>query len=121
MKNMLKCLAFVGLLVGMTSYTFAADKTWIGKISDSMCGASHAKMSAGHPGAKMTDAECTAACVKSGAKYVFVMNGKVYDIANQQFADLSKEAGRTVKLTGEMNGETITISKLAMSTRAKKT
>ena len=27
---------------------FAADQTWTGKISDSMCGASHAKMIAAH-------------------------------------------------------------------------
>lgn len=121
MKDVLKHLMWVGLFVAMTSFAFAADKTWTGQISDSMCGASHAKSIAAHPGAKMTDAECTAACVKAGAKYVFVMNGKVYDIANQQFADLSKEGGHTVRLTGEMNGNTITISKLATSTRAKKT
>ena len=44
---------------------FAANGTWVGKISDSGCGASHAKMKAQHPG---TDAECTVACVKSGGK-----------------------------------------------------
>lgn len=120
-RTMLKHFMFVGLLVGSSSVAFAADQTWTGQISDSMCGASHAKMIASHPGAKMTDAECAAACIKAGAKYVFVMNGKVYDISNQNFADLTNDAGRTVRLTGEMNGQTITISKLAMSTRAKKT
>jgi hypothetical protein len=92
-----------------------------GQISDSMCGASHAKMIAGHPGAKMTAASCTLACVKAGAKFVFVSGGKVYSVANQDFADLPKQAGHTVRLTGEVNGDTITVSKVAMRTAVKKT
>jgi hypothetical protein len=86
-----------------------------------MCGASHAKMIAAHPGAKMTAASCALACVKGGAKFVFVSGGKVYNVSNQDFADLSKEAGRTVRLTGEFNGDTITVSKIAMRAAAKKT
>jgi len=121
MKDLLKQLAFVGLLVGLTSFAFGANQTWTGTISDSVCGASHAKMIAEHPGANMTDAQCVAACVKAGAKYVFVMDGKVYNIANQEYPGLAKDAARTVRLTGVMNGDTITISKLAMTTRAKKT
>ena len=61
---------------------FAASKTMTGKISDSMCGASHKKMAAQH-GGNVTDAACTEACVKAGGKYVFVSGGKVYTIANQ--------------------------------------
>jgi cellobiose phosphorylase len=81
-------------------------------ISDSMCGASHAKMMAAHPG--MTDSQCTLGCVKDGAKYVFVSKGKIYQIANQNQADLAKEAGESVSLTGDVNGNTITVSKVMM-------
>jgi hypothetical protein len=116
MKNVFRSLCCVGLLLGLTSFASAADMTWTGKISDSMCGGSHAKMMAAHPGAKMTDRDCTLACTKAGGKYVFVMggSGKVYNIANQDDADLQTHAGHTVRLTGEMKGDTITVSKIVM-------
>ncbi len=115
MKNVLRSLSCVGLLLGLTAFASAADMTWTGKISDSMCGASHAKMIAAHGGAgKMTDRDCTLACTKAGGKYVFVTGGKVYNIANQDDADLQTHAGHTVKLTGEMKGDTITVSKIVM-------
>lgn len=111
MKSMLKGLLFAGLL-GCVSLASAATMMMKGTISDSMCGVSHAKMTAGHP--NMTDRACTAACVKAGAKYVFVSNGKVYQIANQNEPDLAKDAGESVSLTADMNGDTITVSKLMM-------
>ena len=55
--------------------------TWTGRISDSMCGASH-KSTMEHSGKKMTDRDCALACVKSGGKYVFVSKGKVYNMDN---------------------------------------
>jgi hypothetical protein len=116
MRAMLKGLFCFGLLAGMTSLALAADKTWTGQISDSMCGTSHAKMITADPSSKMTDADCTLACVKTGAKFVFATGRKVYDISNQDEADLMKGAGRTVRLTGSRNGNTITVSKIAMPT-----
>jgi hypothetical protein len=92
---------------------FAADQTWTGQISDSTCGASH-KSAIEHSGKQLSDAECTAACVKNGGKYVFVSGGKIYDIANQDLGDLSKHAGHTVSLTGEMKGNSITVHKIEM-------
>ena len=117
MKSVLRSLCCIGLLLGLTSFASAADMTWTGKISDSMCGGSHAKMIAAHGGAsKMTDRDCTLACTKAGGKYVFVMggSGKVYDIANQDDKDLQTHAGHTVRLTGDMKGDTITVSKIVM-------
>jgi hypothetical protein len=108
----------IGLFVGLTSFVQAADKTWTGKISDSMCGASHAKMMAEHKDAK-TDRDCTLACVKGGGKYVFVSSGKVYNIENQDLALLQDHAGHTVRLTGEMKGDTITVSKIVMPGKKK--
>ena len=117
MKRVFRSLCGIGLLLGLTSFVSAYDQTWTGKISDSMCGGSHAKMIAAHGGtSKMTDRDCTLACTKAGGKYVFVMggSGKVYNIANQDLAALQTHAGHTVKLTGEMKGDTITVSKIAM-------
>jgi hypothetical protein len=106
-----KNLLIFSLLVGVSA--FGAEKTWVGKISDSKCGAKH--MTSGEHGAKMTDRECAEACVKGGAKYVFVRKGKVYNIENQENAALAEHAGHTVKLTGEMTGDTIKVSNIVMS------
>ena len=119
MKAVFRIACCIGLLLGLASLASAADMTWTGKISDSMCGVSHAKMAAAHPGSKMTDRDCTEACVKAGGKYVFVTGGKVYSIANQDLADLQTHAGHTVRLTGEMKGDTITVSKIVMPAAKK--
>ena len=112
------CMAVVAGVLGVMSAS-AAEKTWTGKISDSMCGAKH-NTAAEHAGKKMSERDCTVACVKDhNAKYVFVTGGKVYNVGNQDFGDLQAHAGHTVKLTGEMSGDTITVSKIAMP--AKKT
>jgi hypothetical protein len=98
-------------IVAFSISAVAAQKTWTGQITDSMCGANHAAM--GDMGKNPKD--CAAACVKSGAKYAFVSDGKVFDLANQDFSDLKVHAGQSVTLTGELtsNGKAITISKLA--------
>jgi hypothetical protein len=112
MKSPLKTLCCIGLLVSLAAFAQAAEKTWTGKISGSMCGASHAKMIAEHPGTKTTDRDCTLACIRGGAKYVFVSGGKIYNIENQELALLREHAGDRVRLTGEMKGDTITVSNI---------
>ena len=107
------CTVVVAGVLG-AMFTSAADQTWTGRISDSMCGAKH-NTSAEHGGKKMSDRDCTLACVKDHkAKYVFVSAGKVYTVGNQDLAALQEHAGHTVKLTGEMSGDTITVSKVTM-------
>jgi hypothetical protein len=90
----------------------AADKTWTGVIGDSKCNAKHSK--AEHGSQTDSDHECVTKCVDGGAKYVFVANGKTYQIANQDFSDLKAHAGHRVALSGEMKGDSITVSKVAM-------
>jgi len=81
------------------------DQTWKGAISDSMCNGKH---SAGeHDGKKMTDAECTKVCMNKGAKYVFVSEGKVYQLANQKSRTIASHAGQEVELIGTVEGDTI--------------
>ncbi|HEY3127839.1 MAG TPA: hypothetical protein VGL91_00125 [Acidobacteriota bacterium] len=112
---MRKLCLLVGLIFALSSLTaLAAEKTWTGKISDSMCGAKH--MSGEHGAKKMSDRDCTLACIKKGAKYVFVSRGKVYNIENQDFASLEEHAGHTVKLTGEMaaDGKSIKVADIKM-------
>jgi hypothetical protein len=101
----------------MTS-TAAIAATWTGQISDSMCGAHHKTMA--EHGKKLSARDCTEACVKNGGKYVLVSKGKVYSIDNQDFAGLPEHAGHTVKLTGDMNGDSIKVSDLMMPKKSSK-
>jgi hypothetical protein len=108
----------------------AATKTWAGKISDSMCGATHKMVKEHEQKGEMSktapkadkDRECTLACVKAGGKYILVSQGKVFEIENQDFASLSEHAGHTVKLTGDLNadGKTIKVSEITMPGKSEK-
>ena len=90
----------------------AADKTWDGVISDAKCNGKHAK--AEHGSQTDSDHDCVTKCVSGGGKYVFVSGGKTYQIANQDFAGLKDHEGHSVALTGEMKGDSITVSKIEM-------
>jgi hypothetical protein len=109
MRKPVLCLA-AALFLG-ASFAFAAEQTWKGKISDSKCGKSH-KDTISQSGQKMKSEECVAACIKAGAKYVFVTKDAVYKISNQDFADLKTLSGHGVNVTGEMTGDTIKVSKI---------
>jgi hypothetical protein len=114
---MRKILGFATVLMMSAAFSLAAEKSWSGKISDSNCGRSH-KSTIEHSGKKMTDHDCALVCVKSGAKYVFVSGSKIYNVANQDYAGLEEHAGHDVKLTGEMTGDTIKVSKIEMAGKA---
>lgn len=103
---MTKKLTF-GLLFSISCF---AAGPWAGKISDSSCGVSHAKMAGQHG---KSDRECALACIRNGSKYVFVSAGSVYQISNQDFADLEKRAGQMVELTGDMKGDAVTVTKIS--------
>ena len=98
----------------------AAESTWTGQISDSACGAKHEEAAEGQ--GKMPDRDCTQACVRGGSKYVLVVREErdgssratVLQIANQDNKDLTTHAGHTVRVTGELKGGAITISKIVM-------
>jgi hypothetical protein len=90
----------------------AAEQTWKGQITDSLCGAKHEEAAEGQ--GKMPDRDCTLACVRGGSKFALLVDGKLYQIANQDFADLKTHAGHEVQLTGELKGQTITVTKIVM-------
>jgi general stress protein YciG len=93
----------------------AAEQTWAGQLSDSMCGAKHM---AGEHGKTMTDRECTQACARKGAQYVLVSDGKVYKLTNHD-ADLAVHAGHAVRITGEMRGDAIRVARIEMTTSSR--
>ena len=79
-------------------------KTFVGSISDSMCGLKHMM-----PGG---DKECTLKCVSGGNKFVLAdtQHKKVYELSDQE---RPKEfAGQKVKVTGTLSGDTISVSSI---------
>ena len=97
----------VGLLLGgslsFTGTVKAGTKTFVGNISDSMCGLKHMM-----PG--KSDKECTLECVKAGSKYVLadLASGKVYQLSDQKKPE--EFAGQKVKVTGTLKGDTISVT-----------
>lgn len=77
----------------------AAD-SWTGTVSDSHCGAKHATASAAAE-------KCVASCVKGGAKYVLVSEGKVYNVEPQD--KFEGFAGKSVTVMGTMKDNSITV------------
>jgi hypothetical protein len=96
----MKNFAFVALFAVSA---FAAE--WKGTISDAKCGAAHAD-------ASEKSMKCVNACVKGGQKAVFVSDGKVLQIANQD--KVTEHLGHKVTLNGKLEGETITVDSVKM-------
>jgi propanediol dehydratase large subunit len=99
------------LIVLLTS--FLQDKpeqVWIGRLSDSMCGASHDMKAKAE---NMSERECIFECIKALAKYVLVdEKQQVIPIANQDLGGLPLYAGRMVKITGEFRDGAIVATKV---------
>ncbi len=85
-------------------------QTFSGRLSDSMCGASHsAKAAAG----SLSERQCIFECVKALATFVLVdENKQVIPIANPDAAGLPLYAGRLVRITGERKRDAIFVSKV---------
>lgn len=107
MRRILGWMLLIGCVRAMPA---AAQQTFTGRLSDSLCGASHqSKQSAGAP----TDRECLLACINALAKYVLVdEHNQVMPIANQDAMGLPLYAGRPVKLTGERKGDAIFVTRV---------
>ena len=111
MKSVVGMVVALAVVVSVSaSAQKAPEQTWKGKISDSNCKDKHP--GGEHDGKKMTDADCTGVCVKKGAKYVFVSEGKVFQLANQSSKQIAAHAGQQVELTGTLKGDTITAKQM---------
>ena len=104
MKIRFAFILAAALFVG--TWAFAGDASLIGYITDSKCG-----VNAAHEGAE----ECTAKCIKQGAKYVFVNDSdkKVYAISDQD--KVAEHAGHHVAVKGSVEGDMLTISSIEMA------
>jgi hypothetical protein len=111
MRSAFVALVAIGVLAAVPA-SAQKEQTWKGAISDSNCNGKHP--AGEHDGKKMTETECTNVCLKKGAKYVFVADGKVYQLANQSSKTIAAHAGHQVELTGSMKGDTITATAIKM-------
>jgi len=96
-------------LVVLFAFTFAAFAgEWTGYISESGCGAKHADGSE-------KSVKCVTGCIKKGAAPVFVTgDGKVVKIEDASRAKVTEDLyGRKVKVTGKLDGETLTIDSVS--------
>jgi len=89
---------------------FAADKpqSLTGKVSDAMCGANHMMAGAG--------SDCVRACLQKGSKYALVAGDKVYVLDTSDKATLGKLdklADKQAKVTGQVNGDSVTVSSVS--------
>jgi hypothetical protein len=92
-----------------------AEQIWTGEIGDSHCRFEHEPLNEGDN--ILPSPECVKLCLKSGYKYMLITDDKLYAIANPENPDLAKFAGQTVKLTGELKGDAITVSRIESSLR----
>jgi len=92
-------------LLAFAAFSSAPDKqTFIGVISDDMCGnADHSQMRMGP-----TDAECAVACINAhGAAYVLYDGKTVYALSDQRTPE--RFAAQKVRVTGTLDAGTRTI------------
>jgi len=99
MKKTLAVLAFCAMS------SMAAD--WTGYIVDQACAGKKEDHGAGED-----HAACSARCIKGGSPAVFVSDGKVYKISNQD--KVTAHAGHKVTLSGSMDGDTIKVDSVKM-------
>jgi hypothetical protein len=101
----------IQLLLGLAAIpALAAGKsqTLTGEVSDVMCGAKHQM-----PG---DAAGCTRSCIQHGSKYALVVGDKVYTLETSDktaLDTLDKLAGAKAKVTGEVEGTTVTVKSVA--------
>jgi hypothetical protein len=89
--------------------SFAAEQSWTGSVSETMCGTDHTKM-----GKAMNDRDCTIVCVKRGVPYALVSDGKAYRLSGHE-SELRPHAGETVTVMGDMKGNVIHVSRVTPS------
>jgi len=81
-----------------------------GRIGDDRCADGHAHVSAELR--NLSGRDCVNRCVLMGAHYVFVSQGVVYTIRNQDFPDLTRFAGQDVQLEGELQQNLLTVERV---------
>ena len=91
----------IATIFASAALMLAADQTFTGTITDSMCGGNHKSMNMG------TDEKCVLECVRAGAKYALWDGKQTYVLSDQTGA--AKFAARKVTVTGTLDAKAKTI------------
>ena len=105
----MKWSSIAAAVVFLSTSALAATGTWTGELTSSACVGKH---TATFHGKTESARECAQDCIKEGAKYVFVSEGKVFQLANQSSKQIAPHAGQQVELTGTLKGDTITAKQM---------
>lgn len=100
--------AVAGPAMAGCGHSHGKEATMTGWISDANCGVKNANAEG---------AGCAKSCIKGGAAAVLVVDGKVYTIKGdgKMYAD---HAGKEVKVTGMVEGDTIEIKSIEVAKKA---
>ncbi len=114
MKKLAVVLGVLALcLVAMPVMAASQAGSWTGWLTDSHCAAKGAN-------AKHTK-DCAAKCMKDGGKMQFVNDAdkKIYDIDKAHWDAAVDHVGHLVKVTGSVDGTSITVEKIEMAPATK--
>lgn len=99
-----KVFVILALVLMFVLSVFASQTTVTGMLTDNMCTKKH--MMPGKP-----NADCVRDCIKHGAKFVVVSDGKVLEVTGN-LEKLNEFAGKKVKVIGESKGKAIAVASI---------
>jgi hypothetical protein len=100
MRNTLIITSTVAALFIFGTYSFAADKSLTGIVTDDMCARKHTMM----PG--KPDSDCVRACVKAGRERALLVANKLYKLEGQS-AEVDSLAAKRARVTGDLTGDVV--------------
>ena len=98
---------FIVTIFASAALMLAADQTFTGTVTDSMCGGNHKAMNMG------SDEKCVIECVRAGAKYALWDGKDTYVLSDQAAASKFAAKKVTVKGTLDAKAKTIQVSSIA--------
>jgi hypothetical protein len=102
-----KLFVILSLLLIFALSLFASQTTVTGVLTDDMCTKKH--MMSGKQ-----NADCVRDCIKHGAKYVVVADGKVLELSGNQ-EQFSQFAGKKVRVTGEPRSKVFIVASIEVA------
>ncbi len=108
MKKTVFALGLVLVLLAALPAAAGEKGSWKGWIADAKCAGAR-----DDHGASADHAGCAANCIKGGGEAVFVSDGTVYEVTNQDA--VTSHAGHHVEVTGTLHKDkTLTVDKVSM-------
>src|SRR4051794_13101874 len=95
-------IAILSLILTASGAPQESTQTFIGVVSDSMCGKKHMAKDV---------AQCTRACVKSGSDYALVVGDKIYTLKGDKAA-IDQFAGKPALVTGTAKGAVLNVTSI---------